>query len=151
MKMCSKIIILVSALLLFQIDPLSCFFPRLPTSKLNRYINSMVATDRLKDMGHSLISSVRTPVDNGLKKLRLFYINKYSIKAALRSTITVSSISTTVISTALYCASFRNNGVTGACSRRKKQLIEDDNELLVQPTQVYSRMYALWFNKYCKN
>ena len=93
-----------------------------------------------------MAASFRSPVDRGLKKLRLFYSNKYSRKALLRTTITVSSTSTSFISTALYCARFQNNGVTGAC-RRRKQLLHDSkvgpfNDSPgdeVQPTQVLNR------------
>ena len=144
----SIVIVLASALLIINTHLSDCFFPAKLRSlnKLSERINSIIATDRLKDVKQSLVSSFKTPLlDYSLDKLRLFYIKKFSIKASLRSTITVSSVSTTVISTALYCARFQNNGVTGACSRRKKELISSADDMIeyndifnnvIQPTQV---------------
>jgi len=148
-KINSIVLVLVGALLI-NTHPSGCFLPKL-RSALNKLMNQ----DRLKEMRHSLISSpsvIRTPLDNSLDKLRLFYNNyKFPIKVSLRSTITVSSVSTTVISTALYCARIQNLGVTGSCSRRRKELraadlIEDsdDDDIIVQPTQVIINRYLIF-------
>ena len=144
-KINSIVLVLVCALLI-NTHPSGCFLPKLRSS-----LNKLISQDRLKEMRHSLISSpssvIRTQLDNSLDKLRLFYINKFSIKVSLRSTITVSSVSTTVISTALYCARIQNLGVTGACSRRRKELsaadlieYNNDNDI-IQPTQVIINGY----------
>jgi hypothetical protein len=142
-------IIVVVGVLLIESNPIGGFLPLSSVMRLNQRINSIISSpvdNKLKELKYSLAKSIRAPLfDSRLKKLRLYYISKYSIKAALRSTITVSSTSTSFITTGLYCARFQNNGVTGSC-RRRKQLIDDDlnsednNEIsVVQPTAVLNR------------
>ena len=132
MKILPILIVLVG-LMLYQTDPSVCFLP---------------ISNGIKELRHSLVASFRSPLDRGLNKLRLYYFKKYSRKALLRTTITVSSTSTSYVSTALYCARFQNNGVTGAC-RRKKQVQQHDDMVQfneVQPTQVLNR-YILYYKR----
>ena len=58
------------------------------------------------------------------------------------------SLAKSIITTALYCARFQNNGVTGSCRRRKQlpinaDLVSDEIEQMsssvVQPTAVLNR------------
>lgn len=144
MKNLSIVIVLVGAIL-YQISLSGCFLPSL---RLFRAIESINSNDKLRELGNSLAASVRLPVEQRLKKMRLFYLSKYSRKASLRSTITVSSTSIITVTTALYCARIQNFGVTGACSRRRKELQLNDNKIIanyddeievVQPTSVLNR------------
>ena len=143
----SSILIVLIGAILYQTNPSGCLFPKLTALRSNNLDKSTAATDDyFTDLRHSLAILFRSPFDKGVKKLRLYYSNKYAIKASLRSTITVSSTTTTVITTAKYCAYFINNGVTGAC-RRRKQLLHDSKVVHfndspgdeVQPTQVLNR------------
>jgi hypothetical protein len=153
MKLISIGILLVGAIL-FQLDLRGYLLANLSFNhRAYRIIQSVISKDNLKDLSHSLVASVRLPVDNRLKQLRLFYSSKYSIKAALRSTITVSSTSITTITTALYCARIQNLGVTGACSRRRKELKLhynnkisnfDDEFEVIKPTNVLRYKYHLY-------
>ena len=150
MKVHSSIIVVVGVLL-FDSNPIGGFLPSpFNVARLNQRINSIIsAPDKLKELKYSLAKSIRSSkIDSRLKKLRLYYFNKYSIKASLRSTITLSSTSTSIITTALYCARFQNNGVTGSCRRRKQlpinaDLVSDEIEQMsssvVQPTAVLNR------------
>ena len=150
MKVHSSIIVVVGVLL-FDSNPIGGFLPSpFNVARLNQRINSIIsAPDKLKELKYSLAKSIRSSkIESRLKKLRLYYFNKYSIKASLRSTITLSSTSTSIITTALYCARFQNNGVTGSCRRRKQlpinaDLVSDEIEQMplsvVQPTAVLNR------------
>ena len=145
MKVVSIVMVLVGAIL-YQTNLSGCF---LPSSRLFQAIESINSNDKLKELGNSLVDSIRLPVENRLKKMRFLYLNKYSIKAALlRSTITVSETSIITITTRLYCAQIQNLRVTGACSRRRKELQLNDNKIIanyddeievVQPTSVLNR------------
>ena len=145
MKVVSIVMVLVGAIF-YQISLSGCF---LPSSRLFQAIGSINSNDNLKELGNSLVDSIRLPVENRLKKMRFLYLNKYSIKAALlRSTITVSETSIITITTRLYCAQIQNLRVTGACSRRRKELQLNDNKIIanyddeievVQPTSVLNR------------
>ena len=146
MKLHSTIIVVVGVLL-FDSNPIGGFLPSaLNVARLNQRNNSIIsAPDKLKELKYSLAKSIRPPkIDSRLKKLRLYYFKKFSIKASLRSTITLSSTSTSIITTALYCARFQNNGVTGSC-RRRKQLKNDDlnseknEQMSIQSTTVLNR------------
>ena len=122
MKNLSIVIVLVCAIL-YQISLSGCF---LPSSRLFRAIESINSNDKLRELGNSLVDSVRLPVEQRLKKMRLFYLSKYSLKASLRSTITVSSTSIITVTTRLYCGRILPfQGVT-ACSRRRKELQIND-------------------------
>ena len=137
--------VLVLTLILYQINPSGCGFPI--SIRFNPLaIKSIIAPDKLKSFVKSV--QIQSRVDNGLQKLRLFYLSNYSIKAALRSTITVSSTSTTTITTGLYCARIQNLAVTGACSRRRKEIKLNNNKIIanyddeiqvLQPTNVLNR------------
>ena len=145
MKVLPMAFVLVLTLILYQINPSGCGFPI--SIRFNPLaIKSIIAPDKLKSFVKSV--QIQSRVDNGLQKLRLLYMSNYSIKAALRSTITVSSTSTTTITTGLYCARIQNLAVTGACSRRRKEIKLNNNKIIanyddeiqgVQPTNVLNR------------